>query len=198
MELFSDWKSAAAVGAVVIGLGSFIPYLVDIFRGKNKPHAYTWLIWSITQATATAGVIAGGGGLVAWNLAIGAAACFLVFLLCFKYGTRNIRPVDGVVLFLALAAVVVWWQLENPVLAVLMVSAIDGLGYLPTYRKLWQEPWTENISSWLWFVASAVLSLLALHEYNLLTVPYITLTLAANALLIAIAFLRRPLVPKPS
>ncbi len=44
-----DVKVVLAVLSVVIAiLWGFVPYFRDIFRRKTQPHAYTWLIWSIT------------------------------------------------------------------------------------------------------------------------------------------------------
>jgi hypothetical protein len=199
MDLSFGWKEAAAVASLMVGLGGFVPYFIGIFKRKNAPHAYTWFIWSVTQGTATAGVIVGGGGtLASLNLGIGALACAIVFGLSFKFGTRNITRSDTLVFVAALAAILVWWQLENPVLAILMVAAIDGLGYLPTYRKLWVEPYSENVPSWALFALSPLLSLFALHEYNFLTVPYISTIITANVLLVVLALLRRSSFERPS
>lgn len=180
---------------VVIGLG-LGPYLRDMFLKKTKPHAYTWLIWSITQGTAVAGLWYGHGGWGAMTLAIGTLFVFLVFLLSFKYGTRNITKSDTVILIAALLAIVVWWQLRNPLLAVIMVSVIDVIGYTPSLRKSFQEPWTETITSWVAFSVANILSMLALTEYNFLTLTYLLAITIANVTLITICLVRRRLIPQ--
>lgn len=76
-----------------------------------------------------------------------------------------------------------------------MVSLIDVLGYLPSFRKTFEEPWTETPLSWLIFAAANVFSILALREYNLLTLCYLISITAANITLLAICFLRRRDVP---
>ncbi len=45
-------KFIFAVVASSIGILAYLPYLKDIFAGNTKPHAYTWLIWLITQGAA--------------------------------------------------------------------------------------------------------------------------------------------------
>lgn len=192
-----DWKIVVAILAVAEGSASFVPYFWEIFRRKTTPHIYTWLVWLITQGTATVGIIYGHGGIIGYGLIFGTFLVFLIFLLCFKYGTKNITRSDTVVLAFAFLAILVWWQLHNPVLSIFMVGAIDGLGYIPTYRKLWNEPWSESLSSWVMFSVAYVLSLLALTSYNLLTVPYLLICLLANVILIGICLVRRPLIPKP-
>lgn len=191
-----DWKLVAAL----LGLASnvaFVPYLRDIFKRRTEPHAYTWLIWCITQGTATAGLWYGGGGWGGLGLMLGTVLVFLVFLLSFKYGTKNITRSDTLVLVAAIAAVLVWWQLHQPLLAVLMVSAIDALGYIPTLRKSFSEPWSETMSSWIIFSVGNFVSLFGLGAYNLLTVTYLMTIMSANIILIILLVLRRRVIPKP-
>ncbi len=198
MLLELDWKLIAALAATFFGIASFVPYIIEIFAGKTKPHAYTWLIWGITQGTATFAVFKGGGGDVGYTLVILTALIFVIFFLSLRYGTKNIKKSDTVALAAALLAVVVWWQLDNPVLAVLMVTAIDGVGYFPTYRKLLTEPWSESFLAWIFCCISYALSLFALSEYNVLTISYLLLSLVAGILLLAISFAGRLRIPKPA
>ena len=131
MELDTIW----VILAVVIGNGAFLPYLWDVLRKRTRPHPYTWLIWCLTQGTAVAGIWYGGGGLGALALTIGVFFVAIVFLFSLRYGTRNIMRSDTVMLIAAIAAIFVWWQLDNPLLAIIMASTIDVIGFVPTWRK---------------------------------------------------------------
>jgi hypothetical protein len=194
-----DIKLIFAILATVISVaGFFLPYLKEMLKGKTKPHAYTWLIWTITQGTAVVGLIYGGGRWGAASLAIGTAFVFLVFLLSFKYGTRNITKSDTIILIAALSAIIIWWQLDNPLLAVFMVSIIDVLGYIPSFRKTFEEPWTEPPILWAIVSFSSIFSIFALNEYNLLTLTYITAITSASLVLLIICLIRRRIVPKSS
>lgn len=192
-----DWKLVSGILAVLIGCGAFLPYLFDVFRKRTRPHAYTWLIWCLTQGTAVAGVWYGGGGIGGLAMAIGVIFVFIVFLASLKYGTRNITKGDTFVLVAALAAILVWWQLDNPLLAVLMVTIIDVLGYIPSFRKSITEPWAETLWSWTAFSIGNVFAILALAEYSLLTVTYIGAITVANLALVAFCLYFRKSVPKP-
>lgn len=181
---------------MLVATVAFLPYFRDIFLKKTKPHAYTWLIWTITQSTALAGLWYGKGGWGVLPLLIGTFLVFFVFLLSFKYGTRNITKGDTLVLIAALLAIVVWWQLHSPLLAVLMVSAIDVLGYLPSFRKTFKEPWTETASSWAIFSLSNIFTMFALKEYNFLTLTYLLSITSANIILLIICLMRRRVIPQ--
>src|SRR3989344_4989884 len=106
--------AVVAISIIIIG---YIPYLKDILARKTAPHIYTWLIWLITQSTAIAALIYGGGELGSTGLIAGAFLVLAVFIFSFKYGTKNITMGDTVLLTLSLLAVIVWWQLNNPLLS---------------------------------------------------------------------------------
>lgn len=192
-----DWKDVLALAATFFSIVSFAPYIWQILRRKTEPHLYTWLIWSITFSIAGAGVWFGGGGfLQSLGFLLSAVLVFAVTILSFWYGTKNITVGDGVILALALVSVFAWIGLDNPLLAVLMATGIDLIGYVPTYRKSFAEPRTENLLTWVGFTIAPFLGLLALHEYNLMTVAYSAATLAANAALIGLLVIRRGAVKR--
>ncbi len=193
-----DWKTTLAFISFALALGSYVPYVYDIIHRRIHPHAYTWLIWSITQGVASAGLWYGHGGWVAVSLAIGSLFVFSIFLLSLKYGTKDITKSDTIVLCFALLAIVVWWQLDNPLLAVLMVSLIDVIGYIPTYRKSLTKPWSESLLAWILVSASYIFALGALAEHNLLTVSYLVSIFFANMLLILLCLVRRTQIPNPN
>ena len=192
-----DWKVISAVLAVVIGCGAFLPYMYDVFKKKTRPHMYTWLIWCLTQGIAVAGIWYGGGGVAAIAMTIGVFFVFTIFLASIKFGTRNITRGDTAILIAAVAAIFVWWQLDNPLLAVLMVTAIDVLGYIPSWRKSITEPWSETLWSWTAFSVGNIFAILALNEYSLLTVTYVAAISVANMLLVAECLYFRRKIPKP-
>lgn len=125
------------------------------------------------------------------------ALVFAVFLLSLKYGTKDITKSDTAILILAVCAILVWWQLHQPVISIIMISLIDFSGYIPSFRKSYREPWSETLISWALFVICNVFSILALKEYNLLTTAYIATLTFANLLLFMICLLRRPFVKRP-
>jgi hypothetical protein len=189
-----DVKIILSIIAALVGTASFYPYLRDVINHKTKPHSYTWLIWVITQGTAIGGIWYGGGGIGALGLITGTVLVFVVFLSSLKYGTKNITKTDTAILITALLAIFVWWKLNNPLAAVLMVSAVDVLGYIPSYRKSFQEPWSETVITWVGFVIGNIFAILSLREYNLLTLSYIVSITFANTLLAVICLIRRQYV----
>jgi hypothetical protein len=184
-------KLILALVASVITVIAYIPYFKDLFAGKTKPHLYTWLVWGVTQGTASVALIKGGGNFAAISVILGAILVLSIFVLSFKYGTKNITKSDTIVLVLALLAIVVWWQLDSALIAVLMVSAIDGIGYIPTFRKTWSDPLSETPVFWLLMALAMIITIISSGEYNLLTVTYVAVLGVCNATVLGITVFRR-------
>lgn len=192
-----DIKLALAVLSVVIGTIAYIPYVHGVLKGKTKPHVFTWFIWSLSLGTAAVGAWYGGGGYGALGLVVGTVFTFGIFLLSFKYGTKNITRVDVYALLASLLAIFLWWQFNNPYIAIALVTFVDALGYIPSMRKSFKEPWSEPLLSWCLFTITPLLSLFALTLYNFLTVTYLLMSVTANIMLLSILFIQRRHIPAP-
>jgi hypothetical protein len=192
-----NFKIISAILSAIILTIAFFPYLRDMFRGRTKPHIYTWLLWSITQTTAVVGLWQGKGGIGAIGLTIGVFFVFFILILSLKYGTKDITKSDTFVLALAILAIFVWWQLKNLTLAVFMVSLIDALSYIPSYRKSWNNPWSETLFSWICFFVGDVFAVFALDSYNLLTLTYLVTIIVCNFVFIMLCVLRKRKIAAP-
>lgn len=175
----------------IVAIVCFVPYLRDIFRRQTQPHAYSWLVWAILQTVGVAAQLKDGAGYGAWALAISAVFCFTIFILSFKYGTRNITRFDGVCLFASLIAIAFYFSLENPLWAIVVVAVVDFVGFLPTFRKGWEEPATETPSTFALSALANLLSLFALQHYSITTVLYIASLFFTNSSFVAMILWRR-------
>jgi len=193
-----DFKIIFAILSSVIGIIAFLPYLYDIFKGKTRPHAYTWLLWAITQTIAFAGIVHGGGGIGALGLGIGTVLVISVFIISLRFGTRNITFSDKVFLVSGILALLVWLILDSPIAAVILVSAIDLIGYAPSFRKSFNNPWSETTKTWFIFVVANIFAILAMQNYNLLTLLYIVTISTANFSLAVFCLIRRKQIKTPS
>ena len=191
-----DIKIFFGIASTILAVVCFIPYFQDIFRRKTEPHTYSWLVWTILQTVGVMAQIKEGAGYGAWALGVGAFFCFAIFLLSFKYGTKNISKFDLICLFASLGAIVIYFSIENPIWAIVAVSLIDFVGFLPTFRKGYEEPFTETASTFLMSGTANVLSLIALQNYNVTTVLYIASLFFTNISFVIMILLRRKLLKK--
>jgi hypothetical protein len=169
--------------ASIFSIACFLPYVRDIFRHTTKPHAYTWLIWTILQLIAVVALWNEGAGVAIVPLIIGSTLCALTFLLSLKYGTKNIKPFDTFCLVGALLALAVYIFLHDALLSVILVTLIDFSAFLPTLRKTFVEPETETASTHLMSGISNAFAIGALASFNPTTLIYLPAIMSMDFIL---------------
>jgi hypothetical protein len=186
-----DVKLLFGIASTIVAILTFVPYLRDIFKNKTKPHAYSWLVWTILQIVGVSAAFKQGAGYGAWGLTIGAIFCLIIFLLSLKYGTKNIKKFDKFCLIGAILAIALYLFLADPLLAVIVVALIDLVGFLPTMRKGYEEPSTETPSAYALAAFANLLSLIAIQNYTMVTVLYVASLLLTNSVMVAIILIPR-------
>lgn len=182
-------KIAASVLATGIALVAYVPYLIDMFRGKNRPHLYTWIsIFLITAIVAYIQLIGGAGvGAIPTILGVGVDAVILFY--CFKYGTKDVVFMDKVCLAITVIGVVFYIIFNHdPVLSLAVVTAAEIISFIPTFRKTHNDPYSESLPSYYLLMLKLSLILVALQTYNLLTVSYSSLWLLVFVIFLALVY----------
>ena len=194
----TDSKTIIGVIAIVLTFIGYAPYIRDIFLGKTKPHVFSWLIWTIVTTIIYALQISAGAGPGSWVTLAVALTLFLVFLLGLKNGSKDIRKIDVVFLLAAVLALVLWRVVEQPVISIILLSSIDMLGFAPTIRKSWNDPYSETLSFYVITAFRHGLSIFALAEYNIVTYLFPITWVIANALFAIMLIVRRSVIKKAS
>jgi hypothetical protein len=167
-------------------------YFTAIFRGKTHPHVFSWFIWGTISGIGFAALVAEGAGAGSWARGFGSATCFLVVLLGFFTGEKNITRGDWITFAAALSAIPLWVVTRTPFWSVVIVCCIDTAGYYPTVRKSWRKPREEMAASYLFSCLGAVLSLAAIEQYNPSTWLYpLTLSFSNGAMWLFLLTRRR-------
>lgn len=183
--------------SLIFSLISYGVCFKDIFWGDTKPHPYTFLIWTITQSTAT---FALGEGEAGWGIIVyisGTIFVFVIFCITFFRRTENITKTDLVFLGLALTGFAILWFFDSPFIGVLIVTAVDLIGFAPTLRKSWNNPWEESLKFWAITMLAGFFFLLSLEHYNRLTLTYSVALDGAILVLIVFCLIRRRKIAPP-
>lgn len=184
-------KTIFGLVSVALAATGYTSYAVTVLRGRTRPHLFSWWIWGLVMAVAAAVQLTNGAGAGAWVTVFSAAACLAIALLSLRHGDRDIAPSDWVALAGALTILPVWAVTRNPLLAVVMASAIEWLGYYPTMRKSWRRPHQETAITYSLDLTKWLMSLWALTAYTAVTLIYPLALLAANTVLVTIILGRR-------
>lgn len=154
------------VVSILISIYISYAYIPEILKWRIKPHAFSWLPWTIL--TGVAFVIQIQNGEDIWwfgTLAASAIVCAVIFLLSLKYGEKHITRGDAIALVSCLILIVFWLWVKDDILALILVCLIDTLAFFPTWRKSFQKPMEENISMYSLSSFKSFLSLFSLRNF---------------------------------
>jgi hypothetical protein len=166
-------KLLASATATGLAFVAYIPYLIAMFRGKNRPHLYTWIsIFLVTAIVAYIQVI-GGAGVGAVPTISGVAVDAVILFYCFRFGTKDVVFMDKVCLTITIVGVIFYALFNSrPVVSLVLLTAAEIISFVPTVRKTRNDPYSESLPSYYLLMLKLSLIIVALQKYNLLTVSY--------------------------
>ncbi len=132
------------------------------------------------------------GGVGTYSVGVSASVCFFIAFLAYKKVSLDvITRSDWLFFTLALCAIPLWYMTDSALNAVILLSIIDTLGFIPTFKKAYHFPFEEQLSFFMMMVFKDVFALMALEEYSLTTLLFpITLDVSTIAFVLMV-FVRR-------
>ncbi len=188
-------KEFIGITSVVLAFIGYIPYSINILKGKTKPHAFSWLVWFLLTAVSFFIQISHGAGPGSYMLGFTAIVCFLFFIAGLVRGEKKITRSDWMSLIGAFIAIILWLIFNATFFSVLLIVLADGLGLLPTIRKSVIHPYQETLVTYLFSAIKALLSLLALTMVSFETAFYLFYLLIANAGFVLFLTIKRRYTP---
>ncbi len=194
MEL--DYKTILGALAAIVAVVNYLPYLIGAIRKTLQPHAFSWIIWTLMTSITFVAQITDQAGPGAWATGATAITLFLVAIFAVRNRSYNITLSDKLSFIGALAAIPVWLVTGNPLWAVVIVVAIETLGFFPTYRKAFSKPFKDSILAFSLTILKYSLALAALENYTLTTTLFpIALIILSVGLVVELVW-RRSVVKK--
>ncbi|HVY72652.1 MAG TPA: hypothetical protein VG984_01185 [Candidatus Paceibacterota bacterium] len=179
-------KAALAIVAALLAVAGNVPYLQQTWKGRVKPHPYTWLVGSIVSGTVLLGMLDKGAGIGSLPVAVSEAFTIVIFLFSLKFGFTKITRSDKLFLALALAGLIPWFVTKDPTLSVVVAVGVDLLSLVPTFRKSWKYPQTESPILFGSNVLRHILALASLQTYNVATTLHSIAMIISNTALVAV------------
>jgi hypothetical protein len=186
------YKEILSGAAIVLTLAAFIPYIRAIIRGTVKPHVFSWVIWGATTFVVFLAQLEGKGGVGAWPIGVsGSITIFIASLAYVKRTDITITKTDWLFFVSALSSLPLWYFTSSPLLAVVVLTTVDVLGFGPTVRKVYSFPHSESLLFFALFAARNILVIMALETYSYTTVLFPAVIATACMSLMAIVTYRR-------
>jgi hypothetical protein len=168
--------------AAVLALTCMIPYVRSILQGKTKPNRASWFIWLIVNCSLVFSYHSSGATTTIWLNIAYIFTTLTIFLLSLKYGTGGYTRLDITCLLGAAAGLVLWWLTDNAVIALYMNVFVDLLGFLPTLKKAYLQPRSENSTAWDMSTVANALNVAALTTWQFKIIVFPIYNFTFNAL----------------
>lgn len=167
--------------AVLLGVIGYAFYIWGIYKGKIKPHAFSWLVWGILTAIGFIAQAVNGAGPGAWVTGFTAAMSFIFVIVGLGSSSRTlIARSDWIFLIVALLAIPPWYFTGNALWSVIMITIIDAVAFVPTFRKGYRYPETESALAYLLQGSKFIFGILAIQQLSLVTALYPASLIVAN------------------
>ncbi|NHA66521.1 hypothetical protein [Phycicoccus flavus] len=155
------------LGALLSLVGS-TRYAWLTVAGRTRPNRVTWILWATAPLVGFLAQLDEGVGWPAvLTLSIGlgpaviAAATFVNPAAYWRVGRVDLAC--GLVSVLALG---VWLTRDDPVGAVVLAVLADAVAGVPTIRKAWTHPWTENPVVFVLGAVNGYVTLLTIDRWD--------------------------------
>lgn len=186
-----DITAVAGKVAGIVSLAAFIPYILAILRGETKPNRATWWIWAVVGLMLGASYYSSGANHTIWVPVSYIIGPFVTAILSIKYGEGGWTRFDRSCLLGAGVSMVLWWIFSSPLIALLINLFIDLMGALPTIRKAYHEPESEDRTAWALFFAGNTANLFAVETWMFAISVYPIYMFFGSGIITALIFVRR-------
>ncbi len=177
MNFFSMLMSGVAT---ILTIVSFVPYIVDIWRNQTKPHVLSWTIWAMTTCVVGVAQWVAGAGWGAWpTLISGGITVGVAGLAAYRVDQVTITRWDWVLFGIALGMVPLWGLTHTPIWSVIVLTLVDVLGFIPTIRKSWHDPYSENLTMYGLMGIRNAFGIVSMESFTVTTLIFPTAMLAA-------------------
>jgi uncharacterized protein with PQ loop repeat len=190
----NNWQTIIGIFAGILASITFVPYIITTLQKKTRPNRATWCIWAVVGVILCASYYSSGSLNAIWVPASYAVGQVIVAILALRYGEGAWSRFDRLCMLGAGISLILWWQLKSPVIALMINIGIDIFGALPTLKKVYSEPETENCLAWSMTLAASVCNLFAIGQWSFSNSAFPLYSFCINATMVA--FILRPTLEK--
>ena len=164
-------------------------YIVAILRGGTRPNRATWWILTLVGGLVAVSYLASGARHTMWIPVSYVVGPLLVALLSLRFGEGGWTRFDRYCVVSALLGALVWMISESSFAALQCFLVIDFVGLLPTFRKSYLDPESEDRWAWLLAAIAAAVNLLAVERWEASIAVYPVYIVVGNGAIAALLFL---------
>lgn len=189
-----SWQHTLVIVAAAISLTGGISYVRSTVVGTTKPNRVSWGMWALAPLIAVGAALSSHAD--PWALVRIFLAGFIP-LLVFAASFANKRSYWKLTTFdflcgaWSLAALAAWLVADAPEIAILFAVLGDAFAAIPTVKKAWTHPETENGFNYFTSLMSVLLVLPSIPVWNITNASFQAYLLAVNVILLFAVYRKR-------
>lgn len=161
-----DISLLAGISAIIT-IAAYMPYIrLIIVDGSVKPNRASWFVWWVID------------GSMAWVLYSAQVwSAFLLFatftlgttivlLLSLRQGEGQFTRSDWLYMILAIVGIVLWRASSNENISVFANMFVATMGTIPTIKKGYKDPVSEDQLTWILFWVGGFFNILAIENWT--------------------------------
>lgn len=177
--------------AALIAFGVFVPYGVDILKGRARPARSTRIMFAALMMIALLQQHSLGSG---WALAVTigeAVGSLAILVLALFRGIGGLKKIDITCYLLLLIDLVVWLTTQNAFLALHLTVLADLIAFIPTLAKTWRYPESETPIFFIGGLIAPILSILAAGDFRYSIMLFPLWLVLANTVEVGLIYRKR-------
>ena len=184
------YSSEQIIGVLagVLEFSAFILYYISIFQGKTRPNRATWFALTVVGVLIAASYYASGARETMWIPVSYVVGPLIAFLLSIKYGEGGWTVFDRLCLLGCFVGIVLWKVSHSPEITLFFSILVDFLGILPTLKKSYLDPLSEDKRAWLVTTLASALNIFAVSVWTFSIGAYPVYMLFLNGAITALLF----------
>lgn len=177
------------LGVAIQFFGGF-RYFFDTLKGKVQPNKVTWLLWSISPLVAFAAEVSQGVGLRSLTTFIVGFTPLTIFIASFfnKKAHWQLRIFDIVCGILSIMGLLLWHFTKIGNIAIVFAILADGLAAIPTIRKTYTYPESEEAFVYIAGNINMLIGLAVIRTWNFEQWAFPVYILLVNFILIFLIY----------
>lgn len=162
----------------------FIPYIITTLQGKTKPNRATWWVWATNGTVLCLGNLAAGADYTMLPLVCAVVSQLIISILSIKHGEGGWNRFDRRCLIASGVNFILWRILKYDLIAIILPLLIDMIAALPTLRKSYFKPETEDLLTYILYTIGGFFTVLAIQQWSFAIAITPIYVLLINALIV--------------
>jgi hypothetical protein len=185
------WRDALGLLSVALAVLAAIIYIAQTLRGEVRPHPLSWFLFGVLSLTGYWVQRDQGARQGSWTLLAMTIICFLFVAVSVARGERSFSRQEWAFVVAAGAVFAIYMFTRDANVAAALTTAIDALGYGPTFARGWSYPRKDSVTSFAINAAKFVPSLMAMEPISFATSFYPATLLVLNTAVAIMLLMRR-------